>query len=76
MISLLKPTKLEWQHKFLQKQQRVADARLRRFYQSPPVSGETVIGSTPLVALDFETTGLNPNQHDILSIGLGTLDLH
>ncbi|HDY8069213.1 TPA: 3'-5' exonuclease [Vibrio vulnificus] len=76
MISLFKPTKLEWQHKFLQKQQRVADARLRRFYQSPPVSGETVIGSTPLVALDFETTGLNPNQHDILSIGLVPFDLH
>lgn len=75
MIAYLKTTKLDWQEKFRQKQQRVTDARLQRFYQSLPVSGDTPLGSVPLVALDFETTGLNPNQHDILSIGLVPFDL-
>jgi len=46
------------------------DERLKRFYQAGCVSPDTAMKDVPMVALDFETTGLDPNQHSIVSIGL------
>ncbi|ENM5744033.1 DNA polymerase III subunit epsilon [Vibrio metoecus] len=43
---------------------------LQRYYAHPVVEGSTPIAECPLVALDFETTGLNPQQEAILSVGL------
>ena len=52
------------------------DERLRRFYQAGSVSPDTPLRDVPFVALDFETTGLNPNRHSIVSIGLVPFDLN
>lgn len=46
------------------------DARLRRFYKSGCPAADTPLAEVPMVALDFETTGLDPQQHSIVSIGL------
>ena len=45
------------------------DARLRRFLAAWNLQPDMPIGETPLVALDFETTGLDPRRHSIVSIG-------
>ena len=46
------------------------DPRLQAFYRAGCVPPDTPLADTPLVALDFETTGLNPDEHSIVSIGL------
>jgi len=49
------------------------DSRLRQFYQAFPQGH--ILEDVLLVALDFETTGLNPFTDDIVSIGLVPFDL-
>lgn len=46
------------------------DERLRRFLAEWKLAPGTPVGDAPLVALDFETTGLDPRRHSIVSIGL------
>lgn len=46
------------------------DERIRRYYQTPVASGDTPLSEVEFVALDFETTGLNPQKDEIISIGL------
>jgi len=43
---------------------------LARFYGTPLPPPATPIGEVPLIAMDMETTGLDPDQHAIVSIGL------
>ncbi len=52
-----------------------SDGRLKTFYEAGCVAPETPLAEVPLVAMDFETTGLDPNQHSIVSIGLVPLSL-
>ncbi|WP_417512694.1 3'-5' exonuclease [Marinobacter sp.] len=42
---------------------------LKAFYQAGCVSPDTPVSEVPLVALDFETTGLEAEGHSIVSIG-------
>lgn len=46
------------------------DPRLQAFYQADWPAAETPIREVPMVAVDFETTGLDPDKHSIVSIGL------
>lgn len=46
------------------------DERLRRFLANWQLRPAMPLGDTPLVALDFETTGLDPRRHSIVSIGV------
>jgi len=58
-------------HDWLQDMARRADTQsLRDFYAAFPDDSDAAIGDTPLVAIDLETSGLDPRQHGILSIGL------
>jgi DNA polymerase-3 subunit epsilon len=58
-------------HDWLQEMARRADTpALRDFYAAFPDNPEAAIGDTPLVAIDLETSGLDPRQHGILSVGL------
>ena len=53
--------------------ERAANARnphLADYYRAGCVAPEAAIADVPLVALDFETTGLDPARHGIVSIGL------
>ena len=45
-------------------------APLRKFYEQGVIAGSTPIADVEMVALDFETTGLDPNLDSIVSIGL------
>lgn len=64
-----------WPERFLQLQETARNPHLRAFYQSGVVPGDTPLADTPLVALDFETTGMDPATHGIVSVGLVPFDL-
>ena len=65
-----------WPQRFSQLAQQAKDARLVQYYQSGMVSPDTPIKDVPLLAIDFETTGFNPVQDGILSIGVVPMDLN
>ena len=52
------------------------DFRLQRFYSAGTISAETSIVNTPLVAMDFETTGLDATRNDIVSVGIVPFSIH
>ncbi len=59
-----------WPARFAHLAQQARQTHLQRFYAQPLVEGSTPIHQCSLVALDFETTGLNAEQDAIVSIGL------
>lgn len=59
-----------WPALFGELAQEAKDSRLKRFYQALPAAAETPVSQVEFVALDFETTGLNPEKDEIISIGL------
>ncbi len=61
---------LDWPDKLKALAESAGDSRLQKFYEAGCVDGETPMSDVPMVALDFETTGLDPNRHSIVSIGL------
>lgn len=61
---------LPWPERFRELAMETADERLRAFYEAGCVSAETPVKDVAFVALDFETTGLDPTRHSIVSIGL------
>lgn len=59
-----------WPERMSALAQKARDPRLRDFYQAFRIQPDTPMAQVPLVAMDFETTGLDPDQHSIVSIGL------
>ncbi len=48
---------------------------LKGFYAEGMMDGDTPISAAPLVAMDFETTGLDPVMDEIVSVGLTPFSL-
>ncbi|WP_459611416.1 exonuclease domain-containing protein [Corynebacterium urogenitale] len=46
-----------------------ASGPLREYYDTPRPTADTPLDELPMLAVDVETTGLNPAKHRILSIG-------
>jgi DNA polymerase-3 subunit epsilon len=69
-------TPLTWPERFEALAREAKDERLKRFYQAGCVSADTPMKDVPMVAVDFETTGLDANQHSIVSIGVVPFDLN
>ena len=61
---------VDWQQQFQILQAQAEDARLRSYYSEELPEQTTPLADAPLVALDLETTGLDPDQSEIVSIGL------
>lgn len=64
------PAWLDWQARFAELKPIARDPRLRDYYGTGMVSPQTPLHDVPFVAMDFETTGLNPQRHAIVSIGV------
>lgn len=59
-----------WPDTYRQGAEQAKDARIRDFYNAGCPDATTPVRDVPLVALDFETTGLDVDKHSIVSIGL------
>ena len=64
------PSPSAWQNYYAQRARQCKDARLKSFFEAGVVEPETPLKDVPFVALDFETTGLNPQEHSIVSAGM------
>lgn len=62
--------KLPWPERFRELASQARDERLKAFYEAGCVTPETPLKEVPFVGLDFETTGLDPHKHSIVSIGV------
>lgn len=60
---------IDWEHKFRQKQLVVEDPALLAFYEQPLPALSTPMQDVTFLAMDFETTGLNAKEDDIITIG-------
>lgn len=68
-------TPLDWTARFAELAASAKDPRLQAFYQAGCVAADTPLEQVPLLALDVETTGLDANQHAIVSLGLMPFNL-
>lgn len=53
---------------------KVPDGGLRRFLATEFPSRDTPVGQAPLLAIDFETTGLQPGVDEVISVGMIDVD--
>lgn len=66
---------IDWAQHFAERANQVRDARLVQYYQAGMVAADTPIKDVPLLAIDFETTGFEPEKDGILSIGVVPMTL-
>lgn len=76
MKRLTQPPTINWPQKYAQKTEQSQNARLKQFYQQPLPAVNTPLEQTKFLAMDFETTGLNAEVDDIITIGTVPFDLH
>lgn len=65
----------DWPQYFKERAEMARDPRLQGYYRAGMVAGDTPLKDAPLLAVDFETTGLNARKHGIVSIGAVPFDL-
>jgi DNA polymerase-3 subunit epsilon len=64
------PSPLAWHGYYAEQSRSCKDLRLKAFFEAGVIDPETPLNEVPFVALDFETTGLNPREHSIVSAGM------
>lgn len=64
-----------WPERMVQLAHEARHPALRAFYQAGVVAPDTALSRAPLLAMDFETTGLDARRDDIVSIGLVPMSL-
>jgi DNA polymerase-3 subunit epsilon len=69
------PPVRNWQAHFQTLAHNANDPRLVRYYQHGMIPAETPVSQAPLMAMDLETTGLDPVHDGIVSIGLVPMTL-
>ncbi|QUX97848.1 DNA polymerase III subunit epsilon [Marinomonas sp. CT5] len=60
----------DWQAMFSEWAEEAPEGPLKQYYQAGMIAPDTALEDTPLLALDLETTGLDPSQDEIISLGL------
>jgi len=70
MYNFINKEVLNWSAFLKLKAQLSKDSRLKKFYDVGTYQDDTKLQDIEFVALDFETTGLDPKKNSIISIGL------
>lgn len=70
IIKALQKPSIDWQMKFSKKLIQARDHRLQSFYSKELPSPDTPISEIEFLAVDFETTGLDPKKDGIITIGV------
>jgi DNA polymerase-3 subunit epsilon len=65
----------DWPQRFRTLASTARDARLQAYYAAGAPDGDAPLSSVPMAALDIETTGLDPDRHEIVSIALVPMGL-
>jgi len=65
----------DWPARMASLARQAGNPALKAFYQAGVVAPDTPIAAVPLLAMDFETTGLDASRDDIVSIGLVPMSL-
>ena len=65
----------DWPASFAALADQAQDPRLRTYYAAGMAAGDTPLSRAPLIALDVETTGLDPARDGIVSVGLVPMHL-
>ncbi len=65
----------DWPQRMRELAESARDARLKAYYAAGSVSADTPLSAAPLMAMDVETTGLDPQRDSIISIGLVPMNL-
>jgi DNA polymerase-3 subunit epsilon len=63
------PPVMDWPSRFQVLEETAKDPVIKAFYQAGAILGDTPVNQVPFLALDLETTGLNPQTDAIISIG-------
>lgn len=66
---------MNWPGIMASRAEKARDPRLKNFYRAYDHPCRTPLSKLSFTALDFETTGLNPEVDEIISIGLVSFDL-
>ncbi|PIE43265.1 MAG: DNA polymerase III subunit epsilon [Gammaproteobacteria bacterium] len=66
----------DWTEYYARRADETKSTMLRQFFGHGVVSPETRLSKVPLIAMDFETTGLDPARDEIVSIGIVQFDLN
>jgi len=64
-----------WPEYFARQANACTNPALKDFYAAGVPGEDQPIGDIPMMALDFETTGMDPREHAIVSIGMVPFDL-
>lgn len=66
---------IDWVERFSAHAARAPAGPLQEFYRTPPPAPDFPLRDAPMIALDLETTGLDPEHDAIVSVGMITMDL-
>ena len=69
------PENIDWSSHFQALALTSIEPQLQLFYQQGCIASDTPLAEVPFVAVDFETTGLDAEHDEIISIGLVPFDL-
>lgn len=72
---LSKGDQLDWAQRFAELARSTRHPQLKAYYEAGAVAADTPIEQVPMIAMDFETTGIDANSDDIVSIGLVAMTL-
>lgn len=76
IAKIMSPPSIDWQSKFARKLEVVSDEALKNYYSKGIPAPETPIEEVMFLAMDFETTGLDSEQDDIITIGTVPFNLN
>ena len=74
-VSLKRPKAFDWQKHFSMLKDKTAAPLIKAFYEQSVIPGATPLGDVSFLALDLETTGLNPEKDCIVSLGFIPFDI-